>query len=851
MAEQFVARLSEKIKSHEQFWNDLGSLQASAVWFLSVGFGPPKGLWDSDAASLGRLMYSGSIFSQATDEQTKALAQSIALCALITNPEPNIVARSKSILAGIGNYPALSYLERQFNETPSTLLAILRTELLKLINSIVIEGKEVPLTEFQYDLWKTLPVAASTAVSAPTSAGKSFLVIEYLCRRAQKDEKFTGVFIAPTRALLSEVQHKIEKRLAGTADLRVSTVPAPDIQGRNRQIFVLTQERLHVLLSISTVVVDVVVVDEAQGLADGPRGMILQDCLERLRMDSPNLQTILLAPGAEGFASVADFLGIPGLVIKETDLSPVQQNRVQVAVKAGRPKELHLSLLTATGAKGIGILSTQRGVVNRSTRLTVAALELGKTGASLVYATGPADAEKIADQFAADTLIIKSEQLVQLSNFIKEHIHPEYELGAMVLHGVAFHYGHMPTLLREALEEAFRGGGLHYLVCTTTLFQGVNLPARNVFINTPTRGRGTPLDSAHLWNFAGRAGRLGQEFAGNVFLVDYEDWTTQSMHERSKFRIVPAFAETISNDFDAVLGALGGEMPKPRLNDPRPAEVRAAAGLILARASTNRMAGLLNRIPNLSQVQRQSIQIQAEKALHELKLPKSLIEANWTVDPFGLRRLADRMAEKIKSGELEDLIPVHPDDPRAFKRYASIITRALRELLRIETKQYGGLVATYAVPWMQGAPYPALLRKWVGYKRKQNPKSQLSVAIRTGFEFFEQVLRFQMVQVGKAYLDVLDYVLEIHNLSERRREAFNFSLALELGVSSTTGRSFIELGVSRIVATVLEALFPDSELTPQEAKQKLLDLDTSAVTLSPVIMSELRRLDLIPAQNSN
>jgi hypothetical protein len=37
MAEQFVARLSEKIKSHEQFWNDLGSLQASAVWFLSVG----------------------------------------------------------------------------------------------------------------------------------------------------------------------------------------------------------------------------------------------------------------------------------------------------------------------------------------------------------------------------------------------------------------------------------------------------------------------------------------------------------------------------------------------------------------------------------------------------------------------------------------------------------------------------------------------------------------------------------------------------------------------------------------------------------------------------------------------
>jgi len=61
--------------------------------------------------------------------------------------------------------------------------------------------------------------------------------------------------------------------------------------------------------------------------------------------------------------------------------------------------------------------------------------------------------------------------------------------------------------------------------------------------------------------------------------------------------------------------------------------------------------------------------------------------------------------------------------------------------------------------------------------------------IRKAFEFFEQVLRFQMVQVGKAYLDVLYYVLQALKLTERRREAFDFSLALELGVSSTTGRS--------------------------------------------------------------
>jgi len=147
---------------------------------------------------------------------------------------------------------------------------------------------------------------------------------------------------------------------------------------------------------------------------------------------------------------------------------------------------------------------------------------------------------------------------------------------------------------------------------------------------------------------------------------------------------------------------------------------------------------------------------------------------------------------------------------------------------------------------MQGKPYPVLLSKWVTYKRKKKPAAKINDLIRTGFEFFEQVLRFQMVQAGKAYLDVLHYVLESHNLGERRSEAFDFSLALELGVSSTTGRSFIELGVSRIVATILEGLFPNSELTPKEAKEKLRDLDMSGVGLSPVIVGELRNLDLIP-----
>jgi superfamily II DNA/RNA helicase len=846
MATDFGVRLATRLKEHPEFWHDLNSLQAGSVWSLSTPEVPVP-LMFAISAALPRLMYSASVFSQVEDEETRGLAQTIALCSLTLNDKSENIERAKSILATVGNYPVIKFLENRYNYNSSDLLSNLRLELLKSLNSVEVGGVETALTEFQNEVWRTLPTAASTAISAPTSAGKSFLVIEHLCRRAIESDQFTAVYIAPTRALLYEIQHKIESRLGEVAGVRVSTVPSLDAEMRRKQIFVLTQERLQVLLSISSFNVDLLVVDEAQALADGSRGMILQDCLERLREENPTLQLVLLAPGAEGFSSVAKLLDIQDLQIKETRLSPVQQNRVQLKVKEGESKSFTLSLLTSSGSEEIGEYKTERGLSNRSTRLAAAALELGKTGGSLVYATGPVESERIAAQLVADIPDLKSDTLNELAKFIREHIHPEYGLAAMVQHGVSFHYGQMPRLLREALEEAFRNGYVRYLVCTTTLFQGVNLPARSVFINTPTRGSGTPLDAAHLWNFAGRAGRLGHELAGNVFLVDYDEWSEQAMGDRIRYRISPAFSGTLTSHFDAVASAVSGEMPPLNRRKPENQEIRAAAGLLLARASRADSHRFLMRVEGLSEEQRESIQKQAVEAVERLALPAEILEANWTVNPYGLRRLADNISLKVDEGEVEALLPVHPTHPQATSRYSSIINRTLREITGKESGKYAGLIAGYAVPWMEGRPYPVLLSKWVNYERKKNPKAKINDIIRRGFEFFEQVLRFQMVQMGKAYLDVLHYVLDQKGMSERRAEAFDFSLALELGVSSTTGRSLVELGLSRIAATVIEGLYPDSALSVQEARKRLWELDIAAVSLAPLVTDELRKLRLIPS----
>jgi hypothetical protein len=858
MSADFASALSMRLQSHAEFWRDLQYVQTKGIELCietSFSSGPGSKSDGNENSIIKRLMYCASVFAQSPDEITRGLAQTIALSCLLIRPEPALCERTTDLLAQIGNFPGINYVESHFGHSNSSFLSYLRSTLLRSINSVSIAGRRVALTDFQWNVWHSLQDKLTSSVSAPTSAGKSYVVTEYLCERVDATASITAIYIAPTRALLGEVHKKINARFLERKDVRVSTVPGIDSENRPKQIYVLTQERLYVLLAIANVQADLVVVDEAQNIADGARGMILQDCLEKLRQNRQDSRIIFLSPGADGFDNAAHLLDLGPIEIKQTKLSAVMQNRIRVKALDGDSKSLSLALLNRDGVTELGAIKTSRGMGDPQSRLAAVALELGQKGGALVYATGPVDCEETATQLTAD--LPKSEEidLQNLSQFIQDHIHREYGLAEMVLHGVAFHYGRMPTLLREAIETGFKAGHLRYLVCTTTLFQGVNLPARSVFIDTPTRGKGTPLDPAHLWNFAGRAGRLGKDLIGNVFLVDYESWPKQDLHEHVNYKVTPSMSEAIEKNYNAVLQALRGEkVSLEKGSTQQQVDIRAAAGLLLARTSDQRASVLVERLPGISREQKDDLLKIARTTSDKLGFPAKLIESNWTVDLFGLQRLADRMRKKISEGKLEDLIPVHPREGNAYTRYSGIFGRITRDVKGYKSQAivtYGNFVATYALQWMKGTPYPMILSSWVSHQKKEHPNRSVNAHVRAAFDFIEQTLRFEMVQLGKAYIDVLDMILEETGNHDRRSSVYDFALALELGVSSPSGRAFVELGASRIAAVVLERLIPDSDLTPALAREKLANLNLKAIPLSPVIVSELRELRLLPPISKN
>lgn len=688
-----------------------------------------------------------------------------------------------------------------------------------------------------------------------------------MCRAIEQAEAYCAVYVAPTRALLSEVYGAIQKRLSDDPSVRVSTVPTIDPNSPARQVFILTQERLQVLLAVSSIVFDLVVVDEAQNLSDGARGMILQECLEQAFDRAPDTRLVLLAPGAQGFEDFARVIGLKVLEPAVSLLPSVIQNRILVS-KADEPKTLKLRLLTASGPAPLGLMRSERGFDTPTTRLAAVALELGATGGSLVYATGPKDAENIALQLFQDSRPLEQVQLNELAEFIERHIHPEYGLAKLVRRGVAFHYGRMPSLLRESIEGAFKIGALRFLACTTTLFQGVNLPARNVFIDTPTRGVNAKLDPAALWNFAGRAGRMKADIVGNVFLVDYDDWPEKPMDNFVGYKIEPAFAKTVEDLGPSVIEALKGHMPRQLPNGDDAGRTRAAAGLLISRAAKGDVSAFASRsLGGLPAEELDLIIRTAEEASKAIGLPASLLATNWTIDPFGLKRLYTELVAKVSEGLTDDLIPRFPEDyMRARESYTAIFTRAQRAVNLNETR-FPSLVSGVAVKWMQGAPYPLLLsdaikrarRQWTtrinAYEeelalnprtRKRKPRNlDLNDVIRKEFDLIEDVIRFQYVQLGKAYVDVLTLALRHCGQEGRIREIFDFPLALELGVSTRSAWSFMELGLSRIGAGALESQYPNSELSVGEAREWLKGLDIGSLNLNSVIVKELLDLGLV------
>jgi len=552
---------------------------------------------------------------------------------------PSLVAVADIILSRIGNFPGRGLLRKRYSEdmiphAPFRLWLERATR--EIENSVThFEGNDIALTDFQFKLFDALDQSSSVSVSAPTSAGKSFVMGLDLIRRLKKGGPACVVYLVPTRALIREVSTKLREHLrkAGLGAVPVRSVPFPIDKEKAQQgaVYVLTQERLMSLLHSAQGKpwVTTLVVDEAQGIQDGSRGIILQSAIEATLRYFPTVEIFFASPLIKNPEYLLSLFGrYQGEVSFIETLSPVSQNLILVSQVRNKKNHAKFEVLLQNEKLDLGIrdlgFPLRAGKFKQHAALARAVTRDDE--ATILYANRAADTESLAEALIEELPEANhpDQKIVEFVEFLRNEIHSEYPLIKMLPHGVAFHYGDMPAIVRARVEDLFKEGILKFVCCTSTLLQGVNLPARHIIIEDPKRGSGNAMLRRDFLNLAGRAGRLLNEFHGNIWCVRPTEWDEKCYEGELLQDIHSAMSEAMADG--------GSTIQRLLVNELKPDEVDIAEAAF-GKVVNDYIAVGVSLMDSEFKTEKNEVALAlTEQKCKEIKITLSaeVLDANWT-----------------------------------------------------------------------------------------------------------------------------------------------------------------------------------------------------------------------------
>ncbi len=400
----------------------------------------------------------------------------------------------------------------------------------------------------------------------------------------------------------------------------------------------------------------------------------------------------------------------------------------------------------------------------------------------------------------------------------------------------------MPPLLRRELERQFRERQLAFMVSTSTLVFGLNLPARNVFMLKPTMGRNSPISPQNFWNLAGRAGRLGHELEGNVYLIDYDEWSEPPISGPKELHVTSALGTAIAERSAELIDFLTDESVASNVNP----EFEVVLGKLVIDDRAGKLSRTLGRY-RTKQIEEQVAKIERRVAdiASTIEIPADVIDRSIGVSIFRQRDLLDYFLKRLDEIQPKELIPDHPLGD--FKRVQSGLMRAFKRihtyLLRYPAKdRRHSYFATFALLWMRGSPLPALIDNKLDYNKRSNIKRSVGTVIRETMEDIDNYLRFMYVKYFTCYNALLELALAERGLGNYVASIPNIPLFLEMGGSSGSMVELIGLGLSRTSAEALSSYLTDKTLSGPALRAWLRAQDLSILDISPICRREIEDL---------
>lgn len=339
------------------------------------------------------------------------------------------------------------------------------------------------------------------SVIAPTSYGKSEFILsavkEYAGRKI--------CVLTSTKALLIQTKKRVQQ-ISKAIFPKIVVHPEMYNPSDSSCLAVLTQERLlRIFKKDSLLSFDCIIVDEAhEMLDDDSRSRTLANVIIVAQKRNPKVAFKFLTP----------------FLVDSTNLKAryttynIEGFKVSEYIKT--EKYFLYDLRNHTGLKLYDQFLNKYLPIsdNRNCGFEEDVVKAYSAGKNIIYLNKPMDIEKFALALADVLPEVDSELIQTACDNISEYLQPQYNLLICLRKGIIYHHGSVPDAIRIYIEDLYKkDDAVRYVVTSSTLLSGINLPAERMFILDNKRGRSN-LSHDSFKNLVGRVCRFSEIFNG-------------------------------------------------------------------------------------------------------------------------------------------------------------------------------------------------------------------------------------------------------------------------------------------------------------------------------------------------
>ena len=153
-------------------------------------------------------------------------------------------------------------------------------------------------------------------------------------------------------------------------------------------------------------------------------------------------------------------------------------------------------------------------------RTAVSPCSAGGRTAPPFFAKGPSDLSRNAP-FTRPVDISDAAEVGKVADLFQRHLGAQAGATQAAAIGIFPHHANVPHGLRLSIEHAMKEGLAKFVICTSTLAQGVNFPLKYLIVTTTQQGQ-ERIMVRDFHNLMGRAGRAGMHTEGSVIFSSPE-----------------------------------------------------------------------------------------------------------------------------------------------------------------------------------------------------------------------------------------------------------------------------------------------------------------------------------------